>query len=314
MTRSGPLLNWLQILRIPTVFTALADVLCGFVLGAWAAQTGSPDWHVLPWLLLSSAGLYLGGMVLNDVFDVRLDTVERPERPIPGGRISFPAASVAGCLLMAGGLAAAAAASFTADRAVHSLWIAVMIATAVLAYDGVLKKTWAGPLNMAMCRFLNLSLGASTAVSAAGAVMSWQQPTLGTSTGLAVYIVGVTWFARNEAGEASKFGLCGGLIVATAGVLVSAGSTLLQQRDPITVVAALLQYLVVAGWTAARGITAIRNRQSPVLQRTVGRMLLWIIVLDAVAVFGVTGCIVTEGMVLLLLIPAILLRKRIPMS
>ena len=67
----------------------MADILCGFLVGAAISGAGEPNWFVLPWLLLSSAGLYLGGMVLNDVFDARLDAVERPERPIPSGRVSI---------------------------------------------------------------------------------------------------------------------------------------------------------------------------------------------------------------------------------
>ena len=43
-------------------------------------------------------------------------------------------------------------------------------------------------------------------------------------------------------------------------------------------------------------------------------MLLWIIVLDGMMVYVVTGNIILEGIVLLLVIPALLLRRRIPMS
>ena len=39
-------------------------------------------------LLLGSALMYMAGMVLNDVFDVEVDRVERPERPLPSGRIA----------------------------------------------------------------------------------------------------------------------------------------------------------------------------------------------------------------------------------
>ena len=311
---TSPLLTWLRLLRLPTVFTALADVLCGFLVGAVAAATGEPDWIVLPWLLLSSAALYLSGMVLNDVLDARLDAVERPERPIPSGRVSLRSAAIAGFLLMITGLVAGGAAWITANRSGHSLMIAVLIAIAVLTYNAVLKATWAGPFSMAICRFLNLSLGASTAINSTGTVMAWQQPVLGAASGLTVYIVGVTWFARSEAGNASRLGLTVGLIVATAGVVVSAGSTLLTQQDRTIAMVALLQFAVIVGITIARGVTAIRNGQSPVLQRTVGKMLLWIIILDAGVVFAATGSGITEGVVLLLLVPALLLRKRIPMS
>ena len=304
-----PLLAWLQLLRLPTVFTALADIVCGFLVGA--TVIGEPGWRGLPWLLLSSAGLYLGGMVLNDVFDARLDAVERPERPIPSGRISVQSASVLGCLLMTVGLVTA---SLAATRAGHSFRVAALIAIAVLAYNAILKKTWAGPFGMGICRFLNLSLGASTAVDASGDVMSWQLPVLGVSTGLAVYIAGVTWFARNEAGKMSEFGLFSGLFVAIAGIAVSAGSTLWTQGNQIISTVAVLQFGTIVGFIAVRGIAAIRKGKSAVLQRMVGTMLLWIIMLDAAVVFSVSGSVFKEAVLLLLLLPAILLRKRIPMS
>jgi len=314
ITLTKPLMTWLQLLRLPTVFTAMADILCGFLVGAATVGSGEPNWFVLPCLLLSSAGLYLGGMVLNDVFDARLDSVERPERPIPSGRVSVRSAATVGGLLMVIGLVAAIVAWSIVGQVGHSLFVAGLIALAVLVYDAVLKATWAGPFSMASCRFLNLALGAATAVSASGAVMSWQQPVLGAATGLAVYIVGVTWFARNEAGNASRFGLVAGLIVAMVGVTVSAVSTVSLQSDQTIAVIATVQFVGIIIATLVRGVSAIRDGQSPVLQRTVGKMLLWIIVLDAVVVFAVTGSAVKEGAILLLVIPAIALRNRIPMS
>ena len=292
----------------------MADILCGFLVGAAVSGAGELNWFVLPCLLLSSAGLYLGGMVLNDVFDARLDAVERPERPIPSGRVSVRSAATAGGLLMIIGLVAAIVGWLVVGRVGHSLHLAALITVAVLIYDAVLKATWAGPFSMASCRFLNLALGAATAVSASGAVMSWQQPVLGAAMGLAVYIVGVTWFARNEAGNSSQFGLAAGLIVATAGVVVSAVSTISIQSDQTISAIAVVQFVGIIVATLVRGISAIRDGQPAVLQRTVGKMLLWIILLDAVVVFAVTGSAVKEGAVLLLIIPAIALRKRIPMS
>lgn len=167
---------------------------------------------------------------------------------------------------------------------------------------------------MAACRFLNLSLGASATVGTVGEVLSWQLPVVGASTGLAVYIVGVTWFARNEAGNASRFGLAGGLAVAALGIAVTAVIVLWNQTDLATAAAGLAQYAVIFVVTIVRGTAAIRSGQPRVLQRTVGKMLLWIIVLDAVSVFAATGNAMLEAIILLLIIPAVALRRHIPMS
>ncbi len=308
------MLSWLQLLRLPTVFPAIAHILCGFLIAAAVGSPGHTEWFVLPGLILASAGLYLGGMVLNDVFDARLDAQERPERPIPSGRIPVRRAAAVGILLLAVGLVAAVTVWLFMGQRGHSPQIAAGIALAVLAYNAVLKKTWAGPGGMAVCRFLNLSLGASAGISESGEVLAWQQPVIGPATGLAVYIVGVTWFARNEAGESTSFGLDAGLAVAAIGIAVSAASALFVQQNGITAMAGLVQYGVILMATIVRGVSAIRDGRPPVLQRTVGKMLLWIIVLDAVTVFTVTGSVMQEAVLLLLLVPAILLRKRIPMS
>ena len=105
--------SWLQsylaLLRLPNVFTALADVAMGFffVIGA-ADQAGwafsdDPQPSLLPialWTLgllaAASALLYSAGMVLNDVFDLELDREEQPDRPLPSGRIPLRLGPLAG--------------------------------------------------------------------------------------------------------------------------------------------------------------------------------------------------------------------------
>ena len=80
---------YLQLMRFPAVFTALADILLGFVL---THESFSPAGDLAA-LVGASSGLYLAGMVFNDWFDRDLDARERPGRPIPSGRISPRAAA-----------------------------------------------------------------------------------------------------------------------------------------------------------------------------------------------------------------------------
>jgi len=308
------MLTWLQLMRLPTVFTALADVLCGFLLASVVANNDTVGWQVLPWLLLCSAGLYLSGMVFNDVFDAQLDSVERPERPIPSGRVTKRSAVILGTFLMGTGFVASLLARSTGESAGQAPLVAALIAGAVLLYDAVLKSTWLGPFSMAGCRFLNLALGASSTLAESGTTAAWQQPAIGAAAALGVYIVGVTWFARNEAGNASIRGLQGGLLVACGGVGLSAALMLRFQSDRTIQFIAAMQFALILGFTLRRGWLAIQDGSSPVLQRTVGKMLLWIIVLDAVAVFTITSNPLYEILILLLAFPAIQLRKRIAMS
>ena len=80
-------------------------------------------------LIISTIGLYGGGVVFNDVFDAELDKIERPERPIPKGIISIKEASFLGIILLIAGIIAAALVS------VLSGLLALSIAVTALTYD-----------------------------------------------------------------------------------------------------------------------------------------------------------------------------------
>ena len=123
-----PVRAYLELLRPANVVTALADVLAGFAI------SGMQNRAALPWLLASTACLYGGGVVLNDVFDRDLDRIERPERPIPSGRVSVQGAAMFGGILLASGIGLATAASATAAA------LAAAIAGCVLLYDAWGKR------------------------------------------------------------------------------------------------------------------------------------------------------------------------------
>ena len=94
------LLDYLRLLRAANVFTALTDVMMGYA----CVQRGLVPLPPLAGLLAASALLYLAGMVLNDVFDIDDDRRERPQRPLPAGRISLRTARILGSDAVAGGL------------------------------------------------------------------------------------------------------------------------------------------------------------------------------------------------------------------
>ena len=94
------------IAAVAELFTAVADVAMGFLF-VQAAAAGERTWHMQPadavtlaLLAAASVLLYAAGVVLNDVADVEVDRSERPERPIPSGRIALGHGAL-------GGLAAA---------------------------------------------------------------------------------------------------------------------------------------------------------------------------------------------------------------
>ena len=300
---SANLRTWLQLMRLPTVFTALSNILCGYLI-THSCRIGDLPQQADLWLLLvSSIGLYLGGMVLNDVFDAKLDAVERPERPIPSGRISRNAAALFGGLLMTAGVVAASIAGS------NSLLVAAMIVPSVLAYNGYLKSTVAAPLGMGVCRFLNLMLGANAVEGS-----MWHSKPLTVAAALGVCIVGVTWFARNEAGRSSRVGLLSGVVVILSGLCLDAWLISKSGFSQPAISGSHMALLLLGLNLLLRTAAAISDPKPHRVQRTVGLMLLSIILIDAIVVAGLTGDANLAAMVVILVAPAMLLRRIVPMS
>lgn len=268
---------WLQLIRLPAVFTAPVDILLGFLLNHDALTDDPPKFALL---VVASLCLYMAGMILNDYFDRDLDATERPERPIPSGRISPKSAAIAGAVLLAAGIAVAAVVGL------QSLAIAVGLAAAILFYDGFLKRTPLGPLGMGLCRFLNVMLGASAHEMAAAV---WERSQWMPAAALGIYIVGVTWFARNEAGKSSRWSMAGG----TAVVLLGIGAVawhVTQFRDgnanPQSVQLALgLMALVVLRRLAVTCFTPEPER----VQSAVRLLLMSYVLIAATLIFWRTG-------------------------
>ena len=96
------LIGFLRLMRLANIVTAISDILAGVAIAAYAMQI---EWANLPLtplilLVLSTIGLYGGGVVFNDVFDAELDKIERPERPIPSGLVPKNAAAFFATLLL----------------------------------------------------------------------------------------------------------------------------------------------------------------------------------------------------------------------
>lgn len=311
------MLAYLQLIRLPTVFTAMADIILGYVLthAYIVGPNGWEDPQKFFCLLLASCCLYMSGMVFNDVFDRKQDAEERPNRPIPSGRVSLRSAIVLGVVLMAIGLGAAASVTMI------SLQVAGLIVVAILAYDAVLKRTALGPLAMGSCRLLNVLLGASVQQHwiVTGLLV---RPQLLAAIGLGVYIVGVTVFARTEAKVSSRWQLILAQIIFNAGIGLLA---VLMVSWPVWSWPpqgdgqfALGMLAVIAFTLNRRGINAITNPSPANVQVTIKLLLLSYVMLDATLIFWKMGdpiyrtphALATAA----LIIPAMVLSKFIPMT
>lgn len=315
------LLPYLQLCRLPTVFTAMADIFLGYLLVHDGIFTGDGSPAEFLALLAASSCLYLGGMVWNDVFDREVDAVERPQRPIPSGRVPLSRAVTFGTVLLIVGMACSFVPSlidpgrgaFTKPAPVA---VALLLAACVLAYDARLKRPGFGPLGplaMGTCRFLNVTLGAS-AVTPDFVERFLATPLVMVPVGLGVYITGVTWFARTEARLSSRGQLIGAMLVVNLGLATLIGWVVNTSGDNQPVVLLALAVIVL---TINRRLAAAVARPVPErVQPAIRTMLLSIIVLDATLIAhrlgpgGVAYAVAT----VLLLIPAMLLGRWIRMT
>ena len=167
-------------MRPANIITAHADIAAGY------AAAGVTQPVHLAQLLIATTGLYGGGVVFNDVFDAKLSSIERPERPIPSGIVSLSDASWLGGLLLTGGV--------TAPYSVLRLaaWLRLLPqAQRCFTIRPGKHHSVLGPINMGLCRGLNLLLGLSAAGTLPVSHMPLALITL-------CYIAGITSLSRGE--------------------------------------------------------------------------------------------------------------------
>lgn len=200
--------NYLELVRAPAVLTVFGDTLAG---GSAAGHALSGRRIALPF---ASACLYAGGMALNDYADRSIDARERPERPIPSGRISARAALTAAAGLTLAGLALSAVGGGR-----RALVVGVPLAASIWTYDLLAKNhAVSGALTMGSCRALDVLMGAG---------FGHLRPALASAGIMGGHTVAVTLLSRGEvegtttttaSGVAAGTGLLAGAVVAgTAG-------------------------------------------------------------------------------------------------
>ena len=164
---------WLELIRLPNLFTVPGDVIAGGLL------SGKTGLEILPYVF-ASLFVYSAGLILNDVADLREDQKARPLRPLPSGRISVRSAKiVAGILIVA-----AAGLVFVFGEGGRSLMFPLL--ACVLLYDFGWRSIWV----MAACRGLNVLLPAG--------VSGLDAEVLAAAGVVAVFVWSVSLLAKHE--------------------------------------------------------------------------------------------------------------------
>ncbi len=178
---ASPARAWMEITRISNAPTVVSNVAAGLCLA-----TGGIDVASLCILSMGILCIYAAGMILNDLCDEAVDRVERPERPIPSGRITRSAAQSATAILFTCGLA------FLTPR-MEAVMAGIALIGLIFVYNWRHKNNSVAPLVMGACRAMIYVVVAFSVAD----VIPPQTRTMGGL--LMIYIAAVTWLARDEA-------------------------------------------------------------------------------------------------------------------
>ncbi len=271
---------WLRLARISNAPTVVSNTVAGAVLASTAA-----DGAAVGVVAVAMTLFYTAGMILNDVLDIEIDKVQRPERPLPSGQVSRPAAITAAVALFAVGealLAATGLAPFLAGLCLVAL---------IVWYDSWHKGNAVSPVLMGGCRAL-VYVVAALAVSASVATNVWSA-----SAALLLYVVGLTQVAKAENG---------GLLAAWpfAAVLAAVGYWVIWLES----VPFALLLVGFAAWVS-RALWLVRGRRQ--VGAGVVNLIAGVSLFDALAVASVGGGPIAVAVCLAAFIVTLALQTRI---
>jgi 4-hydroxybenzoate polyprenyltransferase len=280
---------WMELVRLPALFSAWSNIIAAHLV----ATDGALDARMLAVQLGITTCLYWAGMILNDCFDLAEDRRERPNRPLPSGRIRPTSAWLAGGALLLVGLILGAAAGLV------PLLVSGLLGLAVVAYDAWLKHRQSGPLAMGLCRYLNWLLG----LSAAPILL----PSLLLPLPILLYTVAVTVLSCAETRDGDRRAvLHSALWVGTAFIAMLGLFVLGLFSDLLALLALALALALLLRFLAGVG----REARAGDVRKAVGLMLLGMIPLDALFLAGNGQWPAALGL-LLFLVPGRLLARRI---
>ncbi|WP_100615712.1 UbiA-like protein EboC [Confluentibacter citreus] len=288
----------LILMRPPNLPTAAADIIAGAaIVGLFVTS-----WVEIPqgkivdfiFLILASVFLYAGGVVLNDVFDLKIDKEERPERPIPNGVVSLKTASLLGGSLLVLGVIL----SFFSN--VHAGFLALGLTGAIVLYDSLAKHhVFFGPLAMGFCRGLNLLLG--MCVLGLPPFSKWIYILIPI-----IYIFAVTLISRGEVHGHNKMNIKLSALLYSLVIFF----ILFYNSTDIDVVLQVAPFLLLFGLSIFIPLAKAYKINSPTnIKKAVKAGVLSLVVMDAAIAVSVSHWWV--GIIILLLLPlSLFLSKR----
>ena len=185
----------LQLGRVSNLPTIWSNVIAASVL---SGATLSP--LSLLFAISALSLFYVAGMYLNDAFDADIDAVERPERPIPSGKISIRQVTLSATALFIAGFLTLWFSRTTAPAALGSgsagwLISAIVLLVLIVAYNKHHKGNKYSPILMAACRAMVIVTVSYTLSASLPATVL-----LGMALGFS-WLMGLTYIAKQESSQ-----------------------------------------------------------------------------------------------------------------
>jgi len=240
--------------------------------------------------------------VLNDLYDFDIDKKERPNRPLPSGKISRRSAIGLVAIFSTLALILSLLVSFS------TLVISSILFLAIFGYDKYLKNTHAGPFTIASARVMNILLGTSVSFRS---VDSYSQIVTLTFV-LIITFVYVSLIGFISRYEVHGFSDNAKLLLPPAIVAIVISSIILFSlmgffKLESLIILSLFSFIMIISFSR------IYRRDSGRTQQIVRNMILSIIVLDSTFLTGIIG--IELGLaVLTLMVPLLVLANKMDMT
>lgn len=239
-----------RISNLPTVWSNC--------LAVWLLQGGGVSAGFFR-ITVAASFCYIGGMYLNDAFDVAFDRQYRPERPIPAGHITLRSVWIWGVIWLLLGFL------LILPSGVKAAALGLGLIAAIVSYDVWHKRISEAPWLMASCRLL-LCLVAAAATQPVIRPAVWVHGLV-----LLAYVAGLSFLARGESGgvKSRRWPLLLLIVPLVVCLIQSAG------RSALAWVAVAL----LGCWTVW-ALRPLRQQQAGGIGRTVRALLAGIVLVD----------------------------------
>jgi 4-hydroxybenzoate polyprenyltransferase len=297
---SSAITNYFILVRIPNVLTTISNILLGYI---FFTSIDYFDYFDVFILISISTSLYIGGMVSNDYFDIKIDKKERPWRPLPSHKISQKNALIIIII------------SFLYSLTISSViigWytfiITLIMVTLIFLYNRVLKNTIWGPINMGVIRSLNVVLGSSQSIFLIdGSIFDTRFviPLLSEF----LYVSAITILSKNETKDffLNLWNILPFIIIYvlifSIGIFIILGTFNYDSLIPLIIFSCIIIYSHI-----------MLLKKNTTILKSVSQLITVIVILDSIFITDILGVYHSLILVLILITPVYFLSRKIDMS